>query len=109
MDKRVDEIFKQEMQGDTSFTEPTGMLNMFFGSNKYSQKEMRSVWQTGIRHGIEIGLRRASIEGQIIELNQNTIDDKHKEFLKKFYELANDYKCGVKYHPFKGMIVVDLS
>jgi hypothetical protein len=35
-------------------------------------------------------LKRASLEGQKIELNQNTLDKKHKEFLLKFYELTNE-------------------
>lgn len=70
---------------------------------------MIETWDSGIKYGIEIGLRRASLEGQVIELNSNTPDGKNKEFLEKFYKLAEEYKCSIKYHHIKGMIVMDIS
>ena len=68
---------------------------------------MRETWDRGIKYGIEIGLRKSSLEGQRIELNQNTTDGKHKEFLEKFYQLSDEYKCAIQYHPEIGMVVVD--
>ena len=83
MDLRIERIFKEEMQGDTSFQEKESGLSLLFGTNKYSKQEMRETWNRGIKHGIEIGLRKASLEGQKIELNKNTTNEKHKEFLEK--------------------------
>ena len=68
---------------------------------------MRETWDSGIKHGIEIGLNVASLEGQKIELNTNTPEGKNKEFLEKFYKLAAEYKCAIQYHAQKGMIVLD--
>ena len=106
MDPRIEYIFREAMQGDTSFQEKDSGLSLLFGTHKYSKQEMRETWDRGIKHGIEIGLRKASLEGQIIELNHNTPDGKHKEFLEKFYQLAAEYKCAVQYHPEVGMVVV---
>ena len=107
MDLRVEHIFKEEMKGDTSFQEKDSTLNLLFGNNKYSKQEMRETWDRGIKHGIEIGLRKASLEGQKIELNNNITNQNHKEFLKKFYQLANEYKCAIQYHPKYGMIIIN--
>lgn len=106
MDLRIEHIFREEMKGDTSFQEKENSLSLLFGTNKYSKQEMRETWNRGIKHGIEIGLRKASLEGQIIELSHNTTNEKHKEFLGKFYQLADEYKCAVQYHPEVGMVVV---
>jgi hypothetical protein len=106
MELRIEHIFREEIEGDTSFQEKESGLNLLFGTNKYSKVEMRETWNRGIKHGIEIGLRRASLEGQMIELNHNTPEGKHKEFLEKFYQLADEYKCAIQYHPEVGMIVV---
>ena len=95
------------MQGDTSFQEKPSLLAMIFGTSKYSSADMKETWNLGIKHGIEIGLRKASIEGQTIELNNNTQNNRHKEFLSKFYSLANEYKCAIQYHPQQGMVVID--
>lgn len=99
MDNRIENIFAEEMQGDTSFLDEVGGL--------YDNINMRKTWHSGIKHGIEIGLNRTSIKGQIIELNHNTPEGKNKEFLKKFYQLAEEYKCAVEYHPQNGMVVID--
>lgn len=106
MDLRIENIFREEMKGDTSFQEKESGLSLLFGTNKYSKQEMRETWDRGIRHGIEIGLRKASLEGQKIELNHNTPEGKHKEFLEKFYKLTEEYKCAIQYHPQIGMVVV---
>ena len=107
MDSRIEHIFREEMEGDTSFQEKESGLSILFGTDKYSKVEMRETWVRGIKHGIEIGLRKASIEGQKIELNHNTTNEKHKEFIEKFYQLAAEYKCAVQYHPQAGMVIVD--
>ena len=106
MDLRIEHIFREEMEGDTSFQEKESVLTLLFGPNKYSKVEMRETWNRGIKLGIEIGLRRASLAGQRIELNHNTHERKHKEFLEKFYQLADEYNCAIQYHPEVGMIVV---
>lgn len=106
MDIRIEQIFKEEMYGDTSFQEKENTLSLLFGGMKYTQQDMKETWNKGIKHGIEIGLRKASLEGQQIELNSNTQEGKHKEFLKNFYRLADEYNCAIQYHPEKGMTVI---
>jgi hypothetical protein len=106
MDLRIEHIFREEMKGDTSFQEKESGLSLLFGTNKYSKFEMRETWDRGIKHGIEIGLRKASLEGQRIELNRNNTNEKHKEFLEKFYKLVAEHKCAIQYHPQVGMVVV---
>lgn len=106
MDLRIEHIFWEEMKDDKSFQEKEHPLSSFFGRAKYTKEDMKQTWQRGIKHGIEIGLRKASLDGQRIELNNNTTDERHKEFLEKFYQLAAEYKCAVQYHPKVGMVVV---
>ena len=106
MDLRIEHIFREAMKGDTSFQEKESGLSLLFGTRKYSKQEMRQTWDRGIKYGIEIGLRKASLEGQRIELEKNTTSEKHKEFIQKFYQLADEYKCAVQYHPEVGMVVV---
>ena len=107
MDLRIEQIFAEEMKGDTSFQKRETGLSLLFGTTKYSKQEMKETWDRGIKLGIEIGLNRASLEGQRIELNQNTKEGKNKEFLEKFYKLAEEYKCTIQYHPQIGMVVLD--
>ena len=107
MDLRIEQIFQEEMHGDTSFLDKGSFLSGLFGRNSYNDMDMRETWHRGIKHGIEIGLNRASLEGQRIELNHNTPEGKNKEFLEKFYKLAEEYGCAIQYHPKKGMVVLD--
>ena len=107
MDIRIENIFAEEMKRDTSFQERERGLSLLFGGTKYTKQEMRETWDRGIKLGIEIGLNRASLEGQRIELNHNTPKEKNKEFLEKFYKLAKEYKCAIQYHPQIGMVVLD--
>lgn len=107
MDSRVEHIFLEQMKGDKSFQEKDHWLSSLFGMTKYSKQEMRETWHRGIKYGIEIGLRKASLEGQWIDLNNNTLDDKNKEFLNKFYQLASEYNCAIQYHPEIGIVVVN--
>ena len=106
MDLRIERIFFDEMKDDTSFQDRESGRSLLFRSTRYSKHEMRETWHRGIKHGIELGLQKASLEGQIIDLNNNTPDGNHKEFLEKFYQLAEEYKCAIQYHPENGMVVV---
>lgn len=106
MDLRIEHIYREQMKDDKSFQEKEHPLSLLFGGTKYTKEDMKQTWQRGIKHGIEIGLRKASLEGQMIELSHNTPEGKHKEFLEKFYQLADEYKCAIQYHPEVGMIVV---
>ena len=106
MDSRIEHIFFEEMRDDKSFQEKDHPLSFIFGTTKYSKHEMKETWNSGIKYGIEIGLRRASLEGQRLELDANTSNMRHKEFLKKFYELSAQYNCAIQYHPEVGMVVV---
>lgn len=103
MDLRIDYIFKKEMKGDTSFTEKS---NWFSGTPKYTQLEVKDIWERGIKYGLEIGLRYGSNFQQVKELNENTIEDKHKEFLQKFHKLAKEYDCYIQYHPEVGLKIL---
>jgi len=109
MELRVENIFRQEMQGDKSFQETESVLGIIFGSKKYTKLDMRETWNSGIKYGIEIGLRKASLEGQKIEVNTNMTNERHKEFIDKFYKLAEEYNCAVQYHPQHGMVVIDTN
>ena len=106
MDLRIEHIFLECIKNDISFQEKRNPLFFIFGPSKYTQKEMRETWHRGIKYGIEIGLSKASLEGQKIELNHNTTDLKHKEFIEKFCQLAEEYKCAIQYHPKFGMVVM---
>lgn len=108
MDLRVERIFQDEMKDDKSFQEKESSLTIFFGS-RYTNQDMRDTWNKGIKHGIEIGLRKASLDGQIIDLNTNTHinNSRHKEFLEKFYKLSDEYNCAIQYHPEVGLKVID--
>jgi hypothetical protein len=109
MDSRIERIFKELTKGDTSFKDdsPSSIKEFLFGVS-YSRLEMKETWNSGIKYGIETGLNAASLEGQIIELNNNnTLDRKKKEFLEKFYKLAEEYECTIQYHPKVGMVVID--
>lgn len=102
MDLRLDKIMFEEMKDDKSFQE-----RGFASLCRFSQNEVRNIWLRAVRQGIEIGLRRASIEGQKIELNQNTKNENHREYLKKFYESSAQHGCAIQYHPQHGMIIIE--
>jgi hypothetical protein len=106
MDTRVFYIFQEEMRGDKSFMEKPGFLEGLFGKS-ITNADLRDAWDKGIRHGIAIGLRRASVEGQRIELNEGTLNTKHREYLQKSWKLAEEYECAIQYHPLHGMMVID--
>lgn len=98
---RVEKIFEEEMKGDTSFTEKESRLQLLFGGTRYSQAELRCIWNNAIKLGIEIGLRRAN--DKIKAAPENT------EFLQEFYKLSEKYNCKISFHPREGMIVEKLT
>ncbi len=104
MDGRIEQIMSEQELNDKSFLEKDNFS--LFGTNKYTKYEMRETWFRGIRHGLEIGLFRAGLEGQKIELGKNTGDEKYQEFIRKYYELAEEYGCAIQYHPVHGMKIV---
>lgn len=106
MDLRVEKIFHDEMKDDKSFLEKDYGLQVLFGGIRYSKLEARDIWHRGVKLGIELGLRKASLEGQRIELKENS-EVRHKEFIEKFYKLAEEFECEISYHPEHGMIVLD--
>ncbi len=106
MDLRIERIFLEEMKDDKSFLDKEVGLSMLFGGTRYSKLEVRDIWNRGVKLGIEIGLRRAEIPGQKIELNKNS-EERHQEFIEKFYQLTEQYQCEICYHPELGMIVLD--
>ena len=106
MDARIEFIFREATHGDTSFIEKPSFLELIFGRDKYTPQEMRDTWHRGIKHGIEIGLIKAGLDGQRIELLNNTTDIKHSEFIEKLYELCDEYGCYIQYHPLLGMTII---
>lgn len=106
MDLRIERIYSEEMSGDNSFQKKENWLSLLFDGNRYTRKDMRETWENGVKTGIEIGLRRGSLEGQRIELDDNTIDVRQREFLNRYYALAEEYGCVIQYHPDFGMVVV---
>lgn len=106
MNLRVENIFFENFKNDKSFLDKESPLKLLFGGTKYSSLEMRETFHRGIKVGIEVGLNEASIEGQIIQLNQNT-EEKHKVFLEKLYALCDEHNCSIIYHPEVGMVAVD--
>lgn len=109
MDARIEYIFREEMKGDTSYQETENPITLFFGGRSYGRTQVREAWNNGIKKGIEIGLNRASLEGQKVELNKNMSNQRHIDFFKEFCELSTKYKCAVQYHPAMGMVIIDRS
>jgi hypothetical protein len=103
-DVRVFNAIQDAKKNDTSFTD-RGLLGMF--PPNYSQSEVRKIWFDAMALGMQEGLRIASVEGQIIDVTNNCKEPKHKEFLEKFYKLAEEYNCAIQYHPTYGMLVID--
>jgi NADPH-dependent 7-cyano-7-deazaguanine reductase QueF len=110
MDARVTMAMMEQRMNDKSFTEkPSGLERLFSFRDHYSytQHEVREIWFQGIQHGMEQGIVMASLEGQIVDLKNSCNNERHKEFFKKFCELAVEYKCQIQYHPNYGVVVID--
>jgi len=110
----LDRIFEEEMKGDKSFTaEKTSifelMLIFLFGEKKFTRKEAKDIWNGGIKLGIEIGLRRVSIDAQNVELSASAKDSHHLAFLSEYYALCDKYKCGIHFHPDHGVCVYTIQ
>lgn len=103
---RIEQLFFETIGCNKPYQKQENLLSLVFGGKKYTEQEMRDNWESGLKLGIAIGLDNASLEGQKIELYKNTTNDKHKEFIEKFYQLCGDYKCAVQYHPLNGMVIV---
>ena len=103
-DPRVFFAIEQAKKDDKSFTEKG-----FFGfSRKYTQDEVRDIYFDAMAVGIETGLNMGSLEGQRIDLFTNA-NERQKEYLRKIYELSEEYNCAIQFHPREGMCVVDLK
>lgn len=105
-DPRIYRAMIEARKNDKSFTEKNGFLGLPI---KYSQVECREFWFQAIEIGIREGLRIGSIEGQRIDLYNNCTEQRQKDFLEKFYKLAEEYNCAVVYHPVEGMVIKDLK
>ena len=104
-DSRIEIAMLDQRTHDKSFTDK-GLFGM---TPKFSQSEVREIWLSGIKYGMEQGLYMASLEGQRININNNIKNERQKEFYNKFLELANKYECAIQYHPSEGMCVIDTS
>jgi hypothetical protein len=101
---RVDQIYFQNFFDDKSFTEKPGWLNSV---DHEHQRELRDTWEQGIKTGIQVGLESASLEGQRIELTNNTTNPRHVEFLQKHYALCTEYNVAIQYHPKLGLVIIN--
>jgi len=109
MDLRIEKIFQEISPFIGPLFRKKTWFSRFNLTLRYSKSELQENWDNGVKCGIDIGLQRASVEGQRIELNNNTKDARHKEFLQKFYKLADEYKCAIHYHPARGLQITDQS
>ena len=105
-DIRVFRAIEDAKRNDNSFTDKSIIPLL---SRKYSTSEVRDIWFQAMAIGMEQGLHMASLEGQRIDITNNCENEKHKEFLEKFYELAREYNCAIVYNMNKGMCVMDLN
>ncbi len=90
---------------DKSFQEK-GLFGMV---PKYKQHEVREIYFNAIAFGINRGLEIGSIGGQKVELYGNAKTNRQKEYLDKLYKLSEEYNCAIVYHPYDGMVVMQLN
>jgi hypothetical protein len=103
-DVRIFHEIQNAKKTDKSFTKK-GLFGM---SPKFSQQEVRDIYFDAMGLGMMRGIEIGSINGQQIDL-YNSANDKQREFLDKFYKLAEEYNCAILYHPHNGMQVIDLN
>jgi len=103
-DGRIFNEMQKIKASDKSFTEK----GLFGLTPIYSQQEVRDIYFNAIGYGMKIGIEIGSIKGQQIELYANA-NNRQKEFLDKFYKLADEYDCAISYHPVNGMQIIDLK
>lgn len=99
---RAKQIFFDHFGLDKSFED-----KYLFFEPRYSQREVRKIWESALEQGIEIGLIEASIDGQIINLWQKLETSRQKEFVSKLMSLYTEYGFGLQYHYKHGLITVD--
>jgi hypothetical protein len=108
-DPRVFYAIQDARKTDKSFTEKENFFTVLRGGLSYSQTEVREIWFTAMALGMHEGLRMGSMQGQRIDLTNSCKNSRQKEFLEKFYKLADEYNCAINYHPLEGMQIVDLN
>lgn len=104
-DPRVYNIIQDAKKNDKSFTEK----GLFGYTPKFSQSEVREIWFGGMTVGARAGLNVGSLHGQRIDISNSCTNPRQKEFIEKFYKLAEEYNCAIEYHPLHGMCVVQLK
>lgn len=108
-DPRVYNAMQKARLTDNSFKEKENIFTLLFGGIKYSQSECREFWFQAMEIGMMEGLIMGSVDGQRIDLYNNCKEQRQKDFLDKFYKLAEEYNCAIVFHPIDGMIVMDLD
>lgn len=104
MDPRVYLEIQKIKKEDNSYT-----VKGLFGPPSYKQREVREIYLNAIGVGMLRGIEIGSIQGQRIDLTNSCKEPRQKEFLEKFYKLAEEYNCAIIYHPNDGMVVMDLN
>ena len=104
-DIRVYNFIATARQCDNSFKDKS----LFGLPINYSQAECREFWFQAMGIGFEQGLYKASIPGQIIDLNNSCIEPYQKEFIDEVHKLCDKYNCAIVYHPAHGIVVTDLK
>lgn len=108
-DIRIFHAIEDAKKSDKSFTEKENVFSLLGGGIRYTQAECRKFWFDAMAIGMEMGLHKGSLHGQRIDLYNNCKNERQKEFLDKFYKLAQEYNCAIVYHPVDGMCVMDLD
>ena len=108
MRRRVEKIFAERVCSKNSLQNDKSTLKIlaFFQSLLSKSNKVR---HDDIKYGIELGLMYASLDGQIVELNTNIRDKRHKDFIDEFYALSAKYNCAIQYHFELGLVVVDMK
>ena len=104
-DPRVFHRMQEIKKTDKSFTDK----GLFGFPIKYHQHECREFWFQAMALGMNEGIKIGSLQGQRIDLYNSCKEPRQKEFLEKFYNLAEEYNCAIVYHPHEGMVVLDLN
>lgn len=108
-DPRIFFAIQEIKKIDNSFKEKENIFTLLKGGITYSQAECREFWFQAMSLGMQEGLRMGSVQGQRIDLYNSCKEPRQKEFLEKFYKLAEEYNCAIVFHPHEGMVVLDLN
>ena len=104
-DPRIFHEIHAQKKVDNSFTE----RGLFGFTQKYDQSRVREIYFDAMALGMQRGIEIGAVKGQRIDLFNNCKEPRQKEFLEKFYKLAEEYNCAIVYHPHDGMCVLDLN